>query len=60
MSDRNYLDATLQTIAMPVGIFFHLVSVLDEEGIVDIKEAGLHIVGNTVEYGLKGFELFGA
>lgn len=53
MSDLNYMDATLQSMAMPIEIFANLVSVLDEEGIVDIKQAGLTITGNVVEYGLK-------
>lgn len=52
-SDLNYLDATFQTVAMPLEMTFHLIAVLDEEGIIDMKQAAVHIVGNTVEYGLK-------
>ena len=58
-NEGNYLDASVETLTMPLEMFASLASALDAEGIIDIKQLGFNVVGNTVEYGLKGFKLFG-
>ncbi|MBP6910281.1 hypothetical protein KBC03_01650 [Patescibacteria group bacterium] len=49
----NYLDATFQAVILPGKVSIELIGILEEEGIIDMKEIGMNIVGNTVEYGLK-------
>lgn len=58
-NEGNYLDATVQTVAIPFVLFGELVTALDAEGIINIQEAAFTVTGNVVEYGLRGFKLFG-
>lgn len=57
--DANVAESLLEGVSLPFYAGFELIQALQDEGVIDYGDIAYNVTGETLEYGLKGFKLFG-